>query len=383
MLEKRGEIVRKTALLVVFGLVAAVCVQGDLTDLPSGQPSPSVTETDSRRPPSTPEPDLSPTPIPEPETTGAPEATPSPEPEPSDPSEPKQIVWRDRYPDERWNEKEPLFVLILGSDGRNEYTGACSIRGARADVIHLVALDPLTKKGTMLNFPRDSWVYVPPKGEYGRLNEGLYYGGPEGMVDTVSHLTGIRIRYYAITTFCGIINLVNAVGGIEVYMPRSITGANEQYARFGRKCGQSAVQRGRRVLSGCQFLVAARDRHGAPGGDFGRTTTQGMLLLAVLGKFREMAQTPGGMLKALMIVRKYVRTDIPCGNLTHLQQCRTFIGLANLARTVKPADIENYTLRGTPCWVGEASVVCLSSSNNDPSDQLFRDIRSDAVINGR
>lgn len=147
--------------------------------------------------------------------------------------------------------------------------GACVIDGARGDAIHVIALDPVRKRGTILNILRDSWVFVPPKGGYGRINEGLFYGGVQGMVATIQGLTGFPIHYTAVTTVCGLIKLVNAIGGPPARVPRSVVGSDERYARFGGRCGPSPVTAGSRRLGGCQTLVLARDRHGAPGGDSG------------------------------------------------------------------------------------------------------------------
>jgi len=331
-----------------------------------------------------------------PTVTASPSSTPQASPEP----EPK--VWVDIYPAVQWSPPSPLNILVLGSDGRTYNPRRCSYSG-RADVIHVVSINPEEGTGTILNFPRDSWVFVPPKGAYGRINEGLYYGGPEGMTATVERLTGIPIHYTVITTFCGLIRMVDAVGGLDIRVPSTMDtdpasgfgcawgegpGANERCSKddipesgdvIGHCEPPRIIREGLQRLDGCAVLKFARQRHGLPGGDFDRTTNQARVLLAGLKRFRELASTPAGLLNLLQIFKEHVRFNASCTGIVAITGCRDAIGLALLARTISPTGVESYTLRGSAGMAGEASVVFLSSSNA----AIYRDVKTDAVINGR
>lgn len=367
--------------VVAFALLAAAC--STASAVPPTEPDASVAPT------------VSATETPSPSGTISPTVAPSPT------SEPAPEVWIDIYPTADFDTlPNPLNVLILGSDGRTYDPKRCNF-GGRADVIHLVSINTDTGEGTILNFPRDSWVYVPPKGGYGRINEGLYYNGAEGMVVTVERLTGIPIHYSAITSFCTLIQLVDAVGGITVRIPYDISepsvgfgcvwsdspGGTQRCSRedipegtsIEGQCSPLRILRaGTRHLNGCDALQFARVRHVVPGGDFGRTTNQAAVLLGGLKRFRELAVTPQGLLTLLRIVKEHVRFSESCVNITAIVECRDFIRLALFARTVQPAEIESYTLRGSTGMAGTASVVFLSSSNYT----IFRDVKTDGVING-
>jgi anionic cell wall polymer biosynthesis LytR-Cps2A-Psr (LCP) family protein len=90
--------------------------------------------------------------------------------------------------------KRPVFILALGSDARPGQ----SITGERADSIHLIGIDLRTQAATILGFPRDSWVSIPGHGT-SKINDGMVLGGPNLMVQTIEHLTGIRVDFWLLT----------------------------------------------------------------------------------------------------------------------------------------------------------------------------------------
>src|SRR5437870_1883600 len=104
------------------------------------------------------------------------------------------------------------------------------------------------------------------------------------MVRTVESITGITIDFWMLTSFPGLTNLVNGIGGLTVKVPYpmhdSFSGAN--------------FHPGVQHLTGKQALAFSRDRHDVPGGDLGRSHDQGILFTAALAKLRQVfAATPG------------------------------------------------------------------------------------------
>lgn len=259
-------------------------------------------------------------------------------------------------------------VLVLGSDTRScsKSNPQGNIGGTRADAIHLVSINRATYRASTLNFPRDSWVSIPGHGK-SKINAALAWGGPKLMVRTVEQLTDMDVHYYAITSFCGFIDLINSLGGVRMNIPKTI---QDSYADYHyRDCERvKRVKSGNQLLDGCEAIFVARSRHAsATGSDFARTTNQGKLLLAMLSRFREIARTPSGMLKLLNAAKKFVRFNMPWSEA---------LGLANLARKVSPSKVQNITLPGSGGRAGSQSVVFLSSR----AYSIFRDVRSDAVV---
>ncbi|MGH9021752.1 MAG: LCP family protein, partial [Acidimicrobiia bacterium] len=108
-----------------------------------------------------------------------------------------------------------VFVLVVGSDAR---PGHDPLR-ANADSIHLMAVDPRTGRGTIIGFPRDSWVTVPGKGVR-KLNSALALGGPNLMAETVRQVTGLPVDYHVVTGFAGFKAMVEELGGMNVEVGR-------------------------------------------------------------------------------------------------------------------------------------------------------------------
>ena len=65
---------------------------------------------------------------------------------------------------------QPLFIAVLGSDIRNGPPGG---PGGRCDALHVVAINPVQKAGSVIDIPRDSWVEVPGHGMQ-RINTGCF-----------------------------------------------------------------------------------------------------------------------------------------------------------------------------------------------------------------
>jgi anionic cell wall polymer biosynthesis LytR-Cps2A-Psr (LCP) family protein len=110
--------------------------------------------------------------------------------------------------------------LLVGSDSREGLTAAQRRRlgtgqaeGRRTDTIMLLH----TGRGPnlLLSIPRDSIVDIPGNGRT-KVNAAYALGGPELLVETLESETGIRIDNYVEIGFGGFVNVVDAVGGVEI-----------------------------------------------------------------------------------------------------------------------------------------------------------------------
>jgi LCP family protein required for cell wall assembly len=249
----------------------------------------------------------------------------------------------------------PIFVLALGSDAR---PGEClPVERCRADSIHLIGLNAKRGAATILGFPRDSYVDVPGAGTR-RINEGLFYGGPELMVETVESITGISVDYWMLTSFEGLKAMVNGVGGIpiEILYPMSDSASGTNF------------EPGRRRLDGGQALAFSRDRHSAPQGDFGRSENQGRLMVAALEKLRkQFSRRPAVLLQWIQVGLKNVTTDVPLKEL---------FDLALAVTQLDPKKVTNLVAPGGAGSAGGASVVFLSGA----AEELYDDLRKDGIV---
>jgi LCP family protein required for cell wall assembly len=247
-----------------------------------------------------------------------------------------------------------VWVLAIGSDARPGQ----DIRRTNGDSIHLIGVDPQTGAGTILGFPRDSWVAIPGHGT-GKINSALAMGGPTLMAQTVRQLTGLPVDYYVLTGFDGFQQIVDELGGVNVHVDRKM---NDSFsgARF---------QPGWYDMNGGEALAYTRDRHDVENGDFTRSLHQGNVFLSGLAKLRAEVGDDGGLQRWIGVLLRHADLDSPPNQL---------LPLAALARRLDPAKITNVVVPGRIGTAGAASVVYLG----DDARKIFLDLRPDAAIGG-
>jgi LCP family protein required for cell wall assembly len=161
--------------------------------------------------------------------------------------------------------QEPVTILILGLDTRDTLND----RG-RADIIMLLYLDPEEITGSLLSIPRDTLVDIPDHGE-DKINAAYAYGGEELMIMTINSFLGAEINHYVTLDFEGFIQLIDALGGIDITIERPLvdpkTGAN--------------FSAGDHHLTGEQALSYTRSRS-TELGDIGRIQRQQQLFKELL-----------------------------------------------------------------------------------------------------
>jgi LCP family protein required for cell wall assembly len=154
----------------------------------------------------------------------------------------------------------PTTILVLGTDGGS----ASGRQGAnRSDSIMLMRTDPRTHRIAYLSIPRDLRVEIPGHGT-AKINAAFQSGGPTLTLQTVRALTGIDINHVAFVDFDRFKELIDAVGGVDVAVPRPILSNRFDcpYATDAR-CREWdgwRFERGRQHMDGRRALVYARIR---------------------------------------------------------------------------------------------------------------------------
>lgn len=114
-------------------------------------------------------------------------------------------------------------VLVVGDDSGDDLSrefrdlAAGEREGHRTDTIMVLRIDPQGNKITGINFPRDLLVTLCD-GSRQRINAAWYTGGADCLVETVRDFAGISIDHYVQVNFEGFVKIVNAVGGVPVYL---------------------------------------------------------------------------------------------------------------------------------------------------------------------
>ena len=148
---------------------------------------------------------------------------------------------------------EPFTILLMGIDSTEETLAKNAI--ANGDTLILITFNPKTLNATMLSIPRDS--YVPIACWSGRPENKITHAAAYGndcMINTIENYFDVKIDYYAKMNFKGLVKLVNAVGGVEVDVPKQL--CTDDSGRMKIVC----INPGRQVLMGEEALVFARNR---------------------------------------------------------------------------------------------------------------------------
>lgn len=122
---------------------------------------------------------------------------------------------------------QPLHILVVGSDSRADLTpeerrelGVGGAEGDRADTIFVMTIQG--GDVALLSFPRDLWV-ERCDGTMGRINAAPAIDGPGCLVRTVRDASGIDVHHYVEVTFGGFVDVVDAVGGVELCLEEAIS----------------------------------------------------------------------------------------------------------------------------------------------------------------
>lgn len=116
--------------------------------------------------------------------------------------------------DEKLNER--INILLLGiDDGDSE---AAASEPKRTDAMILLSVDPKNNKVAVLSLPRDTKVVLPGHRDSQKLNSAYTYGGVVMAKQTVANLLRVPIHYYALANWKGFIDIVNLIGGVDIYV---------------------------------------------------------------------------------------------------------------------------------------------------------------------
>ena len=171
---------------------------------------------------------------------------------------------------------EPISFALLGVDngalGRDTDVG-------RSDAIIIGTINPTTKTTTLSSIPRDSYAEMVDYNGldgfpyYDKITHAYAFGETSMAINSVQQFLNIPIDYYVTANMQGIVDIINAVGGIEVVSPLTF-----EYDNFEFVEGESVE------LDGQAALAFARMRHDDPAGDAGRQDREKIVVEALLNK---------------------------------------------------------------------------------------------------
>jgi LCP family protein required for cell wall assembly len=248
---------------------------------------------------------------------------------------------------------ERVTILLVGVDfapGRDHHL---------TDTMLVATLDPRTDEVAMISVPRD--LYGVPLGDGRVYNDKLNSlmarasedpvtyprGGPGTLKAAIGALLDTRIHYFAAIDMEGMRQLIDAVGGVDVVVERTINDTGYRDAVTGQR--GFYIEAGPHHLDGETAMAYVRSRKAEGENDFTRAERQQQVLTAIAEKL-----TAGNLLVTLPglldTVRDNVATDIPARRISEIAAAGEDADLANVERVVLTPD-DGYV------WVEVASAA--------------------------
>lgn len=192
---------------------------------------------------------------------------------------------------------KPFNILISGNDSFGSLD-----ENSRSDVDMLVTINPVTSTILLTSIPRDSYVkevcndYACNYGAYDKLTHtGIY--GVDTTKDTIENLLDIDINYVYRVNFTSMIDIVDALGGVDVTVPEGMA-----VSKFYTNSNLEGVHEGENHLDGKRALAYSRERKAYIDGDLQRARNQQQVLQAMFKKATspEIIKNYTSLLKALI-----------------------------------------------------------------------------------
>lgn len=248
---------------------------------------------------------------------------------------------------------KPISILLMGVDtGDSERKSTWQ---GNSDSMILVTINPETKTTTMTSLERDVLVTLSgPKdndmtGVQAKLNAAYASGGAKMAIMTVQDLLDIEIDNYIQINMQGLVDLVDAVGGITVTnnfdFPISIAEKEPEYT--------ATVEPGTHKINGEQALVYARMRYDDPEGDYGRQKRQREVIQKVMKKILAL-DSVSSYKKILSAVSGNMQTNIEISSST----IPSLLGYTDAL-----SNVETYQLQGEGEMINGTSYESVSADH--------------------
>ncbi|MET7304843.1 LCP family protein [Embleya sp. NPDC005575] len=237
---------------------------------------------------------------------------------------------------------KPMNLLIIGSDsraGENRALGGGGDNGERSDTTLFVHLSSDREHAVVMSIPRDLLVTVPScvTGDGARsaeqrgvmFNSAFELGGAACTRNTVEKVTDMRVDHHIIVDFSGFKGMVDAVGGVEICLPRTVQDRE----------GNIALSAGRRKVRGREALDYVRLRHdvglGGDGSDLGRIKRQQAFVASLAKQIRssDTLSSPSRLFALADTLTKSIRADEGLASVSAL------VDLAHGMRDLETRDI--------------------------------------------
>lgn len=252
-----------------------------------------------------------------------------------------EITYEEAAPAPLYAHDEVTNILLIGTDGNSNW--------GRSDTMMLLSLDNIHRKIKMTSFLRDTYVSIPGYSP-DKLNAAYAYGGTDLCIETIEYNFGIDVDGYAIVNFTTFRNLINAIGGVDVYLTQNeIDYINAQVAQNNQANPiAEGTTEGMVHLTGGQALWHVRNRGGEVNGiyfygtDWDRVDRQQRMFKGIINSLTTLSFDE--VSNMAYTVLPYVTTDLSAAELAgHISNAPAYLSYS-IERMSVPTDYwqDNY-----------------------------------------
>ena len=266
--------------------------------------------------------------------------------------------------------KQPFVIYCSGSAERDSDITAKS----RSDVNILAVVNPKTRQILLINTPRDYYLPLAFNGELDKLTHAGMYGVQESMA-VLDNLYGTKTSYYGRINFWGLIDIVDALGGIDVYSDYAFDAAAGDVEGYGYR--SFSFSEGWNHLEGQEALAFSRERYSFSDGDNQRGKNQMKVIQAIIEK----ATSPSVLAKyqdLLKAVSDNFITNISYDQISSLVQMMQKDGASWNIQTMSATQGSGDTMQ--PCYSSYGELLYVMPPDYDSVNRIREVI--DQVMNG-
>ena len=233
--------------------------------------------------------------------------------------------------------QRPYQILVMGVDRvLDAPMGSPASFNGRSDSMLLIRVDPSDRRVHILSIPRDTQAPIPNYGVT-KINAANVYGGAALAQEVVSDkLNGVQIDRYIRLDTSGLSALVDALGGVEVNVPKRM-----KYVDKTQKLNID-LYAGKQTLNGEQAEGFARFRYDEEG-DIGRIQRQQVVLKAIKNKVANPAVV-FRFSEIIGVMQKHIDSNLSFDEM---------VAIATFSVSLKPEQIETNSLKGRPSGTNE------------------------------
>ena len=278
-------------------------------------------------------------------------------------------------------------ILLLGKGGEGhqgeDLTDTIIVLSVKTNPAYLPEVE--VEKASFISIPRDLWIQPFDSDYWCRINAVKTYGenlngknqGIEVLEKTIEEISGLPIHYYLILDFQGFIDIVDALGGIDLEIEEEIF--DPLFPTPGRGYETFSLEKGEHHFDGQLALKYVRTRHSLRG-DFDRAKRQQEMLEAI-----KKESFSGGIIsdlkflnKLLQTLSEHLRTNIQPAEISRFLEISSKISSTATINKVVDSNPIDGLLRGAR--INGASVLLPRNKDFSEVQELFQNIFSQEVL---